>query len=1202
MFDTVLIANRGEIACRIARTLRRMNIRSVAVYSDADRNSLHVGAADVAVPLGGNAAAESYLRTDLIIAAAKATGAQAIIPGYGFLSENAGFAAECEAHGIAFVGPTPEQMEQFGLKHAARELAELAGVPLTPGSGLLADVDAARSAAAAIGYPVMLKSTAGGGGIGLTRCNDESELVAAFESVQRLGKSFFANAGVFVERFVDRARHVEVQIFGDGRGNVITLGERDCSLQRRNQKVVEETPAPNLPAHVREQLLASARRLGQSVNYRSAGTVEFIYDQAKEAFYFLEVNTRLQVEHAITEAVTGVDLVEWMIRTAAGEPPVLAQNVSGRGASIEVRVYAENPLRNFAPSPGVLTQVEFPTDVRVDTWVETGTEVSAHYDPMIAKIIVFGDDRAQAIARLQGALAQVRLGGIATNLDYLRAIVCAETFAAGEVSTRTLDTFPYAPSAVEVLEPGTYTTIQDYPGRVGYWDIGVPPSGPMDDWAFRVANRIVGNAPHAAGIEATVMGPTLRFWADATIALTGAPADAALDAVPVPFWTPIPVKAGQILRMGKAKEGCRTYLAVRNGFDVPVYLGSRATFALGQFGGHAGRTLRASDVLPIADVALPATQDLAPTHAPAALPDVLIPTYGKTWDIGVLYGPHGAPDFFTQTSIDAFFAAEWEVHYNSNRLGIRLNGPKPEWTRVDGGEAGLHPSNIHDCEYAVGSINFTGDMPVILTRDGPSLGGFVCPVTIAKAELWKVGQVKPGDRIRFHPMTFDEALALECAQDAFLSTWEVVPPAKASDAARPTPDTTPILHELSAQGERPKAVVRQAGDKHVLVEYGENVLDLNLRFRIHALMEALRAQAVDGVMELSPGVRSLQVRFDSRVISQRALVARIAATDDSLHDVLTMRVPSRVVYLPMAYEDSATLDAVARYRQSVRDTAPWLPSNTEFIRRINGLESAQAVQDTVFAASYMVLGLGDVYLGAPCAVPVDPRHRLLTSKYNPARTYTAEGTVGIGGVYMCIYGMDSPGGYQLVGRTLPIWNKFLKNEVFVDGKPWLLRFFDQVRFYPVTEAELDTLRRDFREGRQTVRIEEEVFDLGEYNAFLDRIADEMASFKTAQKRAFDTEVERWAAEASATEGAHEGREAAGPIEIQGTVVAADITGNVWKLLAQQGEKVNAGDPLLILEAMKMEFQIAAPHDGVVGSFHCRPGMMISAGDPLVSLV
>src|SRR5690606_36817118 len=279
---------------------------------------------------------------------------------------------------------------------------------------------------------------------------------------------------------------------------------------------------------------------------------------------------------------------------------------------------------------------------------------------------------------------------------------------------------------------------------------------------------------------------------------------------------------------------------------------------------------------------LPATADLAPVHAPAALPPQLIPSYGKTWEIGVLYGPHGAPDFFTSESIATFFASEWEVHYNSNRLGIRLNGPRPTWTRSDGGEAGLHPSNVHDCEYAIGSINFTGDMPVILTRDGPSLGGFVCAATIVKGELWKVGQVKPGDRIRFVEMTFDEALALEQRQDAFLDDW---------DAGRMRPSQllhergSPILFERAASGERPKTVFRQAGDKYILIEYGENVLDLNLRFRVHALMQALDKNKVDGVLELSPGVRSLQVRYDSRVIGQRTLVEVLAATDAGLSGV-----------------------------------------------------------------------------------------------------------------------------------------------------------------------------------------------------------------------------------------------------------------------------------------------------------------------------
>jgi urea carboxylase len=1204
MFSTVLIANRGEIAVRIARTLKAMGIRSVAVHSDADRNSAHVAAADVAISLGGISPAESYLRGDAIIEAALASGAQAIIPGYGFLSENADFAESCEAAGLCFVGPTPRQMRDFGLKHAARALAEAAGVPLTPGSGLLADLAAARAAAAAIGYPVMLKSTAGGGGIGLTRCNDEVALEAAFESVQRLGKSFFSDSGVFVERYVDRARHVEVQIFGDGQGRVAALGERDCSLQRRNQKVVEETPAPDLPPATRRAMLTAAESLGRSVGYRSAGTVEFIYDAAADAFYFLEVNTRLQVEHGITEAVTGIDLVEWMVRTAAGEPPQLDLLPEPQGAAIEVRLYAEDPVRNFQPSPGVLTEVKFPDGVRIDGWVDTGTEVSPHYDPLLAKLIVTGETRDQALDALSAALDATRLSGIASNLDYLRQIARSDAFRAGAVSTRFLDSFPYHPAAIEVIEAGTYTSVQDYPGRVGYWDVGVPPSGPMDDWAFRLGNRIVGNDPGAAALETTVLGPSLKFHGAAIIALTGAPTDASLDGEPVPFWAPVTVAAGQVLKVGKVTSGCRTYLAIRNGLDVPNYLGSKSTFALGQFGGHAGRVLRPGDLLSISDPSLAASVTPAPIAEPAPLPPALIPVYGQTWEIGVLYGPHGAPDFFTSESIETFFASEWQVHYNSNRLGVRLIGPKPSWARTDGGEAGLHPSNIHDCEYAIGSVNFTGDMPVILTRDGPSLGGFVCPVTIVKAELWKVGQVKPGDRIRFVRLDFDTALAEERRQDTIVDTLlaPVLSPVEPRPISGPTMPSETILAQVPAKGSAPLATYRQAGDKYVLIEYGPNVLDLALRFRVHALMEALNADPVEGILELSPGVRSLQVKYDGRIIHQTDLIARLLAVEAGLPPVETMTVPSRIVHLPLAFEDSATLDAVAKYRQSVRNEAPWLPRNAEFIRRINGLASVEAVEAVIYEASYMVLGLGDVYLGAPCAVPVDPRHRLVTSKYNPARTHTAEGTVGIGGVYMCIYGMDSPGGYQLVGRTLPIWNKFLKNPVFAEGKPWLLRFFDQVRFFPVTEAELDQFRLEFREGRRQIEITETVFDLAAHGRFLESIEPDLVAFRARQKAAFDAEVAHWASDNSQARQDELTDEAPPPTDADTVgAIAADISGNVWKLMVEVGAAVATGDTLLILEAMKMEFRIQAPRAGTVRALHCREGMLINAGDPLVSL-
>lgn len=1203
MFHTVLIANRGEIAVRAIRTLKRLGVKSIAVYSDADRNAQHVRDADVAIALGGDKPADSYLRIDKILAAAQQTGAQAIYPGYGFLSESAEFADACEAAGIAFVGPTGEQIREFGLKHRARELAAQAQVPMAPGTGLLHSMEEALAAAASIGYPVMLKTTAGGGGIGLTRCSDAAALESAYESVKRMGEQFFSDAGVFLERFVDQARHVEVQIFGDGAGRVAALGERDCSLQRRNQKVVEETPAPNLPQATRERLHAAAVQLGESVKYRSAGTVEFIYDAARDDFYFLEVNTRLQVEHPVTEMVTGLDLIECMLRVAAGDAlDWVALDQTPQGAAIEVRIYAEDPLKNFQPSPGVLTDVHFPDDVRVDGWVSTGSEVSAFYDPMIAKLIVHAATRDEAIGKLQKALGETRLHGIASNLDYLRQVVADERFATGQVWTRLLDGFTFGANVIEVLEPGTYSSVQDYPGRLGYWDIGVPPSGPMDDFAFRLANRIVGNAAEAAGLEFTLQGPTLRFHSDALIALTGADCPATLDDAPVAYWQPIVVKAGQVLKLGRAVSGCRTYLAVRNGLDVPLYLGSRSTFALGQFGGHAGRTLRTADMLAISQPQLAACTTPAPVAPPQAAHPSLIPSYGTTWNIGVLYGPHGAPDFFTAEAIEEFFAAEWEVHYNSNRLGVRLSGPKPSWARADGGEAGLHPSNVHDCEYAIGSINFTGDFPVILTKDGPSLGGFVCPVTIAKAELWKVGQVKPGDKLRFHPIGFQQAQSLEQAQ---LGSIEALAAISAVTLPAPSlqPDSTvsaTVLAELPAEGSRPRAVYRQAGDAYILLEYGDNVLDLALRLRVHLLMEALKAQPLRGLEELAPGVRSLQLRYDSRVLHQRTLLEHLLRLERQLGDVAELKVSTRIVHLPMAFEDSATLAAVERYRETVRSEAPWLPNNVDFIQRANGLDSREQVRDILFDASYLILGLGDVYLDAPCAVPLDPRHRLLSSKYNPARTFTAEGTVGIGGMYMCIYGMDSPGGYQLVGRTLPIWNKFVKNAQFENGQPWLLRFFDQVRFYPVSEAELDEFREAFREGRAQIRIEETEFDFAAYNRFIADNAADIAAFQSKQKAAFDAEVELWKDDdPSAAQALNAFTE--DDADLDGHLVAAEMSGSVWKVLVEPGQHVEAGTPLLVVEAMKMELAVTAPVAGTVKSLRCAPGKAVTPGDALLLL-
>jgi urea carboxylase len=1212
MFDKVLVANRGAIACRVIRTLKRMGVKSVAVYSDPDRHSPHVMQADEAVRLGPGPAAQSYLLQDALLAAARAAGAGAIHPGYGFLSENADFAEACERAGIEFIGPTPAQMRDFGLKHSARELAERSGVPLLPGSGLLGGAAEAAAQAARIGYPVMLKSTAGGGGIGMQLVRAQRELAEAFAAVERLAQKSFSRGGVFLEKYIERARHIEVQIFGDGAGRVLALGERDCSAQRRNQKIIEETPAPGLTDQVRNRLFDCAVRLAASVNYRSAGTVEFVFDAESLEFYFLEVNTRLQVEHGVTEEVTGVDLVEWMVRLAAGERLDL-QARSPRGASIQARLYAEDPARNFRPSTGLLTQARFPEDTRVDTWVGDGTEITPFYDPLLAKIIAHGENRAEALGRLRRALEDTRIAGIETNLDYLRQLVADPLFVGGGMTTRALDGFGYSPRTLEVLSPGTQTTIQDHPGRVGYWNVGVPPSGPMDSLSFRLANRAVGNPAGAAALEITVAGPVLRFNTEALICLVGAAMPADIGGRAVRHGVPAEVRRGETLTIGAlAGAGCRAYLAVRGGFDVPEYLGSRATFTLGKFGGHGGRALQAGDVLHLA-----AGAELPP---PRALPEELLPHIGTSWDIGVLYGPHGAPDFFTAEDIERFFAESWEVHYNSSRTGVRLLGPKPKWARSDGGEAGLHPSNIHDNAYAIGTVDFTGDMPVILGPDGPSLGGFVCPVTVVQAELWKLGQLRSNDRIRFRRLSPEQASAAEQAQERMIDALAPAPPAGGASGAgappaRPAPASDsgiapgagagPILASQPALAERPAVVYRRCGDKYVLIEYGPPVLDLELRLRVHALMSRLQSNAVPGVVELTPGIRSLQVHYDSRVLPESRLLELLTTAEGSLGRIDDLEIPTRIVNLPLSWDDEATQLAIAKYMQSVRADAPWCPSNIEFIRRINGLDSIEDVKRIVFEASYLVMGLGDVYLGAPVTTPLDPRHRLVTTKYNPARTWTPENAVGIGGAYLCVYGMEGPGGYQFVGRTCQMWNTYRVTAEFTDKKPWLLRFFDQIRFHPVSHAELAEFREDFLHGQAHLDISVDTFRLADYRRFLAGHAADIAAHKARQQAAFEAERARW--EASGQIGytaelpAAQDDEDAEELEPGWVAVASPVSGSVWKISSVPGQSVKAGETLLLVEAMKMEMPVTAPMDGIVEQLRCAEGRAVLVAQTLIVL-
>jgi urea carboxylase len=1224
LFDKVLIANRGAIACRIQRTLRRLHIGAVAVYSEADRGSLHVRNADQAILIGGASATDSYLRADRILEAAIASGAQAIHPGYGFLSENAQFAEQCERAGIAFVGPTPAQIRDFGLKHTARALAAANALPLLPGSDLLLDLRQALLEAQHIGYPVMLKSTAGGGGIGMQQCANEAELCAAFDSVRRIAGSNFSGSGVFLEKYLARARHIEVQLFGDGAGRVIALGERDCSMQRRNQKVIEETPAPGLSERLRTRLCEAAVRLGKAVRYRSAGTVEFIVAADRvsaddpAAFYFLEVNTRLQVEHGITEAVTGVDLVQWMIQLAANEPPALdSYRHAPRGVAIQGRVYAEDPARAFRPSSGLLTEVRLPDSLRVDGWIDSGSEVPAFYDPMLAKLIAHAPTREAAIAQLDGALAESAIYGIETNLEYLRTILRQPGFRDGDYTTGFLNSLPFSSRTLEVLQPGTHTTVQDWPGRLRYWHVGVPPSGPMDAVAFRLGNRLLGNPDDAAALELTVTGPTLKFGCDALIALSGAAMRAELDGVGVDFWRVLPVRAGSVLGFGAIEIGAgqRSYLAIRGGFDLPLYMGSRATFTLGQFGGHAGRTLRSGDVLRIGADAPQSPAAGGGAHADdASVPPALRPSYAQEWNIAVLYGPQGAPDFFTDADIDVFFATDWQVHYNSSRTGVRLIGPKPQWARHDGGEAGLHPSNIHDNAYAIGAIDFTGDMPVILGPDGPSLGGFVCPATIALYELWKLGQLRPGDRVRFRAESADQAHAALLAQDQAIRSLSptvtaATPAPSATIAGRTASARQAILERSGATATRPAVCYRQSGEDNVLIEYGEATLDLALRFRVQALLNALRANPLPAVIDLTPGVRSLQVHFDCRGTSRSRIMDALLQVEAGLAPIDDIEVAGRIVHLPLSWDDPDTRLAIERYMQSVRADAPWCPSNIEFIRRINGLDSIEDVRRIVFEASYLVMGLGDVYLGAPVATPLDPRHRLVTTKYNPARTWTPENAVGIGGAYLCVYGMEGPGGYQFVGRTVQMWNRYRQTAQFRDGKRWLLRFFDQLRFYPVSAAELLRLRTDFPYGNASLRIEPTTLRLREYRQFLAANEASIAAFKARQQAAFDAERERWRsggrddedsaelpAGAVATATTRIGALPAGCIAI-----SSPVSGSVWHINTQLGARAEAGAALIVIEAMKMEIAVQAEQPGTVVELCCQRGQPVSAGDTLLIL-
>ncbi|THH06190.1 hypothetical protein EW145_g4258 [Phellinidium pouzarii] len=1289
----LLIANRGEIAVRIIRTARRLGLHSVAIYTQVDATAPHVILADEAVLLlspdnsdvdstsGMDVAANAkmYLDAKAIVRICIARGVTLVHPGYGFLSENTEFSQLLAERDITLLGPSPQAIKDMGLKHRARALASEAGVPVVPGSsGLLTSVEEAEHVVADIGFPVMLKATAGGGGMGLVVCRDMQELKAKIPATQQRAKSLFHNEGIFIEKLIDSSRHIEVQIFGDGFGHVIHMGERECSVQRRHQKIIEEAPSPYLfqREELREEMCAAAVKLGKLISYKSAGTVEFLVDGQEGKYYFLEMNTRLQVEHGVTEMLhPGLDIVELMIRQGVSEYPHLTRNTFTLLPmpldqkcyakpypdihAIELRIYCENPASDFSPSPGILQYVEFPKgreDIRVDSWVSTGITVSPYYDPLIAKVIASGSTRVDALAKLVFALSpesdegkdmstgKCLIQGPPNNIPFLYRVLQEPVFKAGKATTDWVDSggVMYTPSAFTVLSSGINTTVQSLPIRdIG---LGISPSGPMDPLAFQAGNALVGNSFECEGLE--LVSPqssagrnnnlafSAIFHVQATIAVTGTSASVTLDGKDLPTWSRLLVSAGSKLIVGgptyahitdggeSQSGGLRTYLSILGGFPgIPKYLGSKST-SMG-VGGYQGRALQSGDMLQIC-----AHNNFLADTAPC-LPRILVPKYPSHWTLYSLPGPHDDTEFLTAAGIEAFYHRKWKVSSSSNRMGIRLEPLDSldysssestqlllDWARLNGGEGGSHPSNILDNGYARGSVNLNGDTPVILTNEGPSMGGYTCISTVATADQWKFGQLRPGDSIQFVRISYDDSARLSEQCDKWLET--VLALSSGFNASsfnllefspKERAPRDPKLHNIPATSGKPKVVFRQAGDSAILVEYGEMKLDFAIRARIHAFETAVRHSHIPGIKELAPCIRSTMVHYDSVQIKQSDLLSLLINVEESLPvSTEEMQFPGRKLIFPIVLDDKWNKEAVLRYMRSTREKASYLPSNIDYLARNNGVEggSEEALRLLV-SSPWLVFGVG-FYLACPFLVPVDPRCRLVGQKMNPSRTFTPRGSVGIAGLIAAIYPVESPGGYQLFGRTLPTWQAWGKGHNFTPDQPWLLEPFDQVVFDPVSEEEYILMEKEFDSGRYTFKIEPVTFSMSEYLAFIDSIQPEITSFKERQAQGVKIEeareqifLDEW--EESKRKGAIV--EISADIHETSNFVTASLSGSVWQIKMQLGDIVDSpGQVVIVLEAMKTEISVLAGEDNVglkvVGFGRgVNEGRTVKAGDKLV---
>ncbi|TFK71178.1 AHS2-domain-containing protein [Pluteus cervinus] len=1258
MYETqkLLVANRGEIAIRVLRTARKLGLRSAAIYSPSDALSPHVTAADEAIPLsthtlqtenptppakGQDSEAHLYLSIERILAICKEHCVTLVHPGYGFLSENAEFADAIVNAGITWVGPRPEIIKTMGLKHAAKKLVLNLGLPLVPGSeGLIAGSRDALDLAKQIGYPVMVKATAGGGGMGLAICDNDVELGSCLLEIQERSSVLFHDDGILLEKYIPSARHIEVQVFGNGLGDVIQMGERECSVQRRHQKIIEETPSPFFASWLglREIMLGAAVKLCQSICYNSAGTVEFLVDDNTGDFYFLEMNTRIQVEHPVTEVVCpGLDIVELMILQALREQegsgltgPEIAQKTyddmlalgtsEGKGYAIEGRVYAENPAERFTPCPGVLQHVELGQDshpwLRIDGWVSTGTAITPFFDPLLFKLIVTGASRDEALARFLCAAKQCKVYGPPNNIAFLEDVVKSDAFRAGGATTTFLDGFPYRPQTMKVVVRGIETTIQDLPGRrVG---MGIPPSGPMDQLAFRAGNVLIGNLDTTEAIE-TIIFPgedcTFQFYVATVLAVTGKRVIVRLNGNLVDMWSRVVVPPDGKLQLEAAPQtakarGLRTYICIRGGFpSIPSYLGSKST-SMG-LGGYQGRSLAVGDHLALGNCH-PLPHEIGRSNC---IPRELIPNYPTHWVVHVLPGPHDDSEYITTEGIAAFYSTPWVIDTSSNRMGIRLQSKlKITWARNDGGEGGAHPSNILDNGYAYGTININGDTPVIFGTEGPDMGGYLSLATVASAELYKLGQLSPGDTIQFKRISWENAMRLQQHYDEWLLSISPDCGVKRHledgfDAGECVSWSILATIKPEEGSSRPLVVLRQAGDSAILADFGSMVLDFDIRVRVQILCTALAQLDHPGIESSNPCIRSVLVRYSPRVLTQSQLVHILLDAAARLPDRLVdLELPGRRITFPVVLDDPWNKEALERYMRTIRDSAVYLPSNIDYLAANNGLRDRDEALQKLVACDWLVFGVG-FYMACPFLVPIDPRCRLIGQKMNPSRTYTPRGAIGIAGPVAAIYPVESPGGYQLYGRTLPAWQTWGKGENFSLDKPWFLESFDQIRFEVISQEDYVKIERDFDAGRYSFKVEACTFSMKEYSHLCKVIADDVIQFREKQKEGITHETERekgllreWQARQLVKPPPVAGAQGNEPAN--GAALTSPLSATIRKITCKPGDSVGAGDILFVLEAMKTEVPVRAGEENagrVIQSLGpgIGPQVMVSSGSVLL---